>query len=85
MVKLQFSIRHNTFYSIFRFIEKRNLVKYSKVAVPTKQITKPIGTWYYRTKEVLLYSLTNDGYKEMNRLEAIIRIALTSSIWGEKV
>jgi hypothetical protein len=99
MDKLGFQTRLATFYSILKRLKEENFVKECIAKVSTKPIdSKSLsnsrrynhgritnGVWANRTRRVILYSLTDSGYKEMFQLEFKIRIALSCSINGESI
>ena len=83
MCKLGFKFTSAPFYNLFRSIERENFVKSTKTEIPTtKWADRPR---IKHTRTVYIYSLTNEGYKEMFRLECMIRIALSCTIDGNVI
>jgi DNA-binding PadR family transcriptional regulator len=88
MAQLGFSLRVATFYSIIKYFKEENLVKYYIDKIPYKPIQEcksSSGWWNRKTKEVTLYSLTDKGHKELFRLEAKIKVALSLQLYGKEI
>ena len=81
--KLQIHIRQATLYSIVNIFLKNGLVTREKKKRAFKTTSR--GVWTRRTKEVFLYSLTSEGYKELHEMEFKIRIMLELRISGEEI
>jgi len=75
MRQLGFAMQSSSFYGLIKQLETDGLFTSKYDTVSTKQ--RHTGTWYSRTKKVLLYTLTNEGHKELLKLQTKIKTILS--------
>lgn len=88
MRKLGFSSHPETVYAIFKVLECDGLVKFHEgLAIVEHGRGSKRGWWsqLHPKRIALLYVLTSDGFKELFRMENLVRIALTLTSNGVRV